>query len=79
MKTRQRIDYSSNAPLAFSNAAKLAAECKKAEAKAVEKINNILTKNLKLGPKGDISGAVHDMVGTRFLSLEVVHEIMYKI
>src|SRR6266545_6312322 len=34
-----------------------------AEASAANKINNILTKNLKPGPKGDISGAIHDMVG----------------
>jgi len=34
-----------------------------AESSALSKINNILTKNLKGGPKGDISGAVHDMVG----------------
>jgi RHS repeat-associated protein len=30
---------------------------------AIAKINNILQKNFKTGPKGDISGAIHDMVG----------------
>lgn len=34
-----------------------------AEASAANKINNILTKNFNPGPKGDISGAIHDMVG----------------
>ncbi|MCS7062620.1 MAG: polymorphic toxin type 28 domain-containing protein [Methylacidiphilales bacterium] len=34
-----------------------------AESSAITKINNILTKNFKPGPKGDISGAIHDMVG----------------
>lgn len=34
-----------------------------AESSAVSKINNILTKNFKQGPRGDISGAIHDMVG----------------
>jgi len=46
-----------------ARAARLAAKCKAAEAKAAAKIKNILTKNLKPGPKGDISGAIHDMVG----------------
>jgi len=34
-----------------------------AEQSAANKLNNILTKNFKRGPKGDISGAIHDMVG----------------
>jgi filamentous hemagglutinin len=34
-----------------------------AETSAIRKIGNILTKNFKKGPKGDISGAVSDMVG----------------
>jgi len=33
------------------------------EASAVNKIDNILTENLKPGPKGDISAAISDMVG----------------
>lgn len=33
------------------------------EASALSKINNILNKGIKPGPKGDISGAVADMVG----------------
>ena len=33
------------------------------ETSAVTKIADILTKNFKAGPKGDISGAIHDMVG----------------
>lgn len=34
-----------------------------AEQRAVSKIDNILNKNFKQGPKGDISGAIHDMTG----------------
>lgn len=34
-----------------------------AEKNAANKINNILNKNFKRGPKGDVSGAIHDMVG----------------
>ena len=33
------------------------------ETSAINKIGNILTKNFKKGPKGDIAGAVSDMVG----------------
>ena len=37
--------------------------CTPSEQSAINKITNILTKNFKGGPLGDISGAVSDMVG----------------
>jgi RHS repeat-associated protein len=40
-------------------AARAAAKCEK----AAQKLGNILGKNLKGGPKGDIAGAISDMVG----------------
>ncbi|MBI3412123.1 MAG: hypothetical protein HY040_27645, partial [Planctomycetes bacterium] len=49
--------------LQAARAAKAAARCRAAEARAAQKLKNILTKNCKPGPKGDISGAVSDMVG----------------
>ena len=48
--------------LEAARAARAASKCR-AASKAVEKLKNILTKNLKPGPKGDISGAISDMVG----------------
>ena len=56
--------YASGAKaLEAARAARAAAKCRAAELKAVEKLKNILTKNLKPGPRGDISGAISDMVG----------------
>jgi RHS repeat-associated protein len=49
--------------LKAARAARAAAKCRAAEMKAAEKLKNILTKNFKTGPKGDISGAITDMVG----------------
>jgi filamentous hemagglutinin len=54
----------SEATFAYDGHSTLAAKgLTQAEASAANKINNILTKNFKPGPKGDISGAIHDMVG----------------
>jgi hypothetical protein len=36
---------------------------KQAEAKAARRISNILDRNFKAGPKGDIAGAMKDMIG----------------
>ena len=44
---------------AAAKAARAAAKCEK----AAQKIKNILANNLKPGPKGDIAGAISDMVG----------------
>jgi RHS repeat-associated protein len=44
---------------AAAKAARAAAKCEK----AAQKLGNILGKNLKGGPKGDIAGAISDMVG----------------
>ena len=44
---------------AFRHSSIAAKTLTQAESSAVTKINNILTKNFKPGPKGDISGAVH--------------------
>ncbi|HEY3857554.1 MAG TPA: polymorphic toxin type 28 domain-containing protein [Verrucomicrobiae bacterium] len=45
--------------LQAARAARAAAKCEK----AAQKLGNILGKNLKGGPKGDIAGAISDMVG----------------
>lgn len=48
----------------YSQAAENAAvKLTQSEASALSKIKNILNKGIKPGPKGDISGAVADMVG----------------
>jgi hypothetical protein len=54
---------SASKALEAARAARAASKCRAAELKAVEKLKNILTKNFKPGPKGDISGAISDMVG----------------